>query len=320
MVDEWFFLNPEWLTAGIVILAVLVYMARRAEGRKRRAALIFSRLKVVREAAGGRELAWRRSAGFLMSALALTCLFASLADLHVPWTATHKGVNVVLVIDVSGSMQATDFEPNRLEAAKQSARVLIESLKPVDYCGIIVFSEGATAGSYLTRLKDRTIQKLDAIRPREGRTAIGDGLSLAVDMITSVPNRRKVVILLSDGENNAGVIPPAEAAAFAKREGVQVYTVGVGSVKPVVLGYDWFGRAQYARLDEETLRQIAGTTGGEYFRAVDVTTLEHIYQTLSEKIEHENEDVSTAPWFVGAAVLLILAEQWLRYGGGRIIP
>ena len=138
-------------------------------------------------------------------------------------------------------------------------------------------------------------------------------------MAESIPNRKKVVILLSDGVNNAGVIPPAQAMQFAKDKGIQVFTIGLGSEQPVVLGYDWFGNPQYATLDEDTLRSIATETGGQYFRSVNERTLSDIYANLNKEIKREKEETSIKDWFFIAGLVLITGEVLLRYGRRRII-
>lgn len=152
-----------------------------------------------------------------------------------------------------------------------------------------------------------------------GQTAIGDGLALAIDMAQSIPNRKNVVILLSDGVNNAGVITPDEAVTFAKDAKIQVFTVGLGSTQPTVLGYDWMGNPQYAELDEATLRSIAEKTGGKFFKSVDDKTLTEIYGGLNQEIKREKEETSIKDLFLCAALLLLLLELYLRYGRGRII-
>ena len=113
------------------------------------------------------------------------------------------------------------------------------------------------------------------------KRAIGDGLSLGIDMATSIQNQKKVLILLSDGVSNAGVISTSEAISFAKSNNIQVYTVGLGSNGKTLLGYDFFGNPQYAELDENTLKSIADKTGGKYFKSVDPKTLNEIYQNIT---------------------------------------
>lgn len=164
------------------------------------------------------------------------------------------------------------------------------------------------------------IERLQGIRARDGQTALGDGLALGVDMADSIPNRHRVVILLSDGASNAGTFSPAEAAAYACERNVPVYTVGIGSPDPVVAGYDLAGVPEYAVLDEETLRAIARTTGGKYYAAVDEGTLAAIYAGLTDEIPREPKDTSIRAIFFAGALIVLLLEIYLRYGRGRILP
>ncbi len=238
---------------------------------------------------------------------------------HIPLKQTKEGVNVVLVLDNSGSMQADDYKPTRLDAAKNSAEVLLKSLKEKDNVGIVIFESGATTAAYLSPYKNKVIEKLKNIKQKQGKTAIGDGLSLGIDMVASIPNKKKVVILLSDGVNNAGVISPQEAIEFAKSNKIQVYTIGLGSEGKVVLGYDWFGNPQYAELDELTLKSIAEATGGKYFKSVNDKTLDEIYKNISNDIKREKEETNIKDWFFLAALITFLIYLYLRYGKRRII-
>ncbi len=148
-------------------------------------------------------------------------------------------------------MSATDYPPTRLDAAKTAAASLMRDLATEDYAGIVVFEAGATSAAYLSPDKDRVIRKLDSVPARTGQTALGDGLLLGIDMAESIPNRKNVVILLSDGVNNAGVVTPDEAMKVARDRSIQVFTVGLGSAEPVITGYDPLGAPQYATLDED---------------------------------------------------------------------
>jgi Ca-activated chloride channel family protein len=312
------FQNPG-LLIFLLSIPLIYYLYNLANQKKKKEAIKFSHLAIIKKAMGNKKRIQRTQILFYITLMAITLMIIGLADPHIPLKQTKEGVNVVLVIDDSGSMQATDYSPNRLEAAKKSAEILIKSLKPKDHIGIVIFESGATTASYLMPFKDRAIDKLRSIAPKDGKTAIGDGLSLAVDMATSIPNKKKVVILLSDGVNNAGVISPAEGVAFAKANKIQVYSIGMGSVEPVVLGYDWLGNPQYAELDEATLQAIAQETDGKYFKSVDDKTLEEIYKNISQEIEREKEPTSIKNWLFSLAILTLLVELYMRYGKNRII-
>lgn len=303
----------------LLAIPVLFYVYDKILKRKKKAAIRFSNLSYVKSAIGGKKKTRRDSLLFYLSMAVIALMIIGFADPHIPLEQTREGVNVVLVIDISGSMQAQDYPPNRLESAKNSAEILLNSLQPKDNAGIVVFETGATTAAYLSPYKDRVIEKLYDILPRDGRTAIGDGLSLGIDMAVSVPNKQKVVILLSDGVNNAGVITPREAVAFAQSNDIQVYTIGLGSEERVVFGYDVFGRPQYAELDEATLQAIAENTDGKYFKSIDSQTLDDIYENISQDIQREQEETYIKDWFFAAALGLLFVQIYARYGRGRVI-
>lgn len=244
--------------------------------------------------------------------LALFSLFISLTDPMMRLSGEKEGVNVVLVIDSSGSMQAQDFKPDRMASAKESAIKFIEQLETKDNVGVVSFSDSTRIVSFLTNDKNRAIEKTQSIKAGGG-TAIGDGLAMGVDMVTSIPNKKKLVIFLSDGEQTAGQISIDDAILYANSEEVIVYTIGVGSNENVVLGYDWFGRPQYAKLDEASLKKIAENTNGEYFRATDSLSLNEIYEKLPEKIKKEKELQSISTWFIWLSIALILGSFVLKY-------
>jgi Ca-activated chloride channel family protein len=311
--------DNQFVLLFLLLVPGLFYLYNKILAKKKKAAIRFSNLSYIKSAMGSKKKTKRDSFLFYMSIAIITLMIIGFADPHIPLEQTKEGVNVVLVIDVSGSMQAEDYPPNRLESAKRSAEILLDSLQPKDNAGIVTFETGATTAAYLSPYKDKVIEKLRDISPRDGKTAIGDGLSLGIDMATSVPNKQKVVILLSDGVSNAGVITPREAIAFAKSNDIQVYTIGLGSENKVILGYDFFGRAQYAELDETTLKAIAENTGGKYFKSIDSETLENIYKNISKDIKREQEDTSIKDWFFMASLGLFLVQIYMRYGKGRII-
>lgn len=312
------FYHPEWLLM-LTILPVLYYYYIHETNRKKQEAIVFSHIGFLKSALHGSSQSSRPRTLLLLVLISLGCIIIGLADPQIPLEQTKEGVNVILVLDVSGSMQAQDYQPTRLESAKRSAEVLLRSLDAKDYAGVITFESGATSAAYLSPDKDRVIKKLQAIEPKEGSTAIGDGLALGIDMAESIPNKKKVVILLSDGVNNAGVIPPEQASQFARDKGIQVFTIGMGSDTPIVLGYDWFGNPQYATLDEALLQSIADSTSGKYYKSVDDKTLSEIYKNLNKEITREKEETSIAYCFYILGMVLMIAEIILRYGRRRII-
>ena len=136
-------------------------------------------------------------------------------------------------------------------------------------------------------------------------------------MAQSEPNKKSVIILLSDGVNNAGVITPDEAIALAKSAGIPVYTVSLGTTTPTVLGSDWIGNPEYPGLNESALQFIADQTGGKYYKSVDEKTLKDVYPGLTPNTVRETEETSIKDYLIFGALVLLCAELWLRYGPGE---
>jgi Ca-activated chloride channel family protein len=239
-------------------------------------------------------------------------LFVALSDPHIRMTDEKEGISVVLVIDSSGSMVATDFVPNRMEAAKVSAANFVDQMNLKDTIGVVSFSDSTRIVSFLRQDKDKIINSIATISA-SGRTAVGDGLAMGVDMVASIPNKKRLVILLSDGEQTAGQISIEDGIKYAQSEDVIVYTVGVGSSDEFVMGYDFWGRAQVAKLDEASLKKIASETGGAYFRAKDNVALESIYENLPDQIKKEKELVSVKEETIVLVILMLISILILKY-------
>lgn len=299
-----------FLFLGLFIVAVFLAFYYFKLRRKRYDSLNVSTSKVLKKTLKKKN--FKENLLSILLLISLLSLFIALSDPMMRLSGEKEGVNVVLVIDNSGSMQAQDFSPNRMTSAKDSAKDFIKQLETKDMAGVVSFSDSTRIVSFLTNDKDRVIDKISTIKAGGG-TAIGDGLAMGVDMVTSVPNKKKLVILLSDGEQTAGQISIDDAIKYANSEDVIVYTIGVGGKDPVVLGYDWFGRPQYAKLDEESLKKIAQSTDGEYFRAEDSLSLKEIYKELPEKIKKEKELQSIKDWLIWFAIGLLIITFVMKY-------
>lgn len=237
---------------------------------------------------------------------------------------SSEGINIMMALDVSGTMLGEDLKPNRLEAAKAVAEDFITSRKN-DQIGLVVFAGESFTQCPLTSDQTALKKLIKSVQFGiiEDGTAIGLGLANAVNrMKTDSITKSKVVILLTDGSNNCGDIDPITAAELAKTFDIRVYTIGVGTREDRVPIQTPYG-TQYmsSEFDEETLREIANITGGEYFRATDNTSLEAIYQQIDKleksKIRAREYHYSTktehfAPFLI-AAVICLLLQILLRF-------
>lgn len=311
--------SNSWILIFLLTIPMIIFYHNKVLKKKKKLAMIFSNIEFIKSALGNKSKNNRSLLLFYLSLAIIISLIIALSNPHIPLKQTKEGVNVVIVLDVSGSMQATDYEPNRLEAAKSSAITLIKSLEEKDSVGVIIFGSGATTASYLSPYKEKVIDKVQTIELRQGKTAIGDGLALGIDMATSIPNKKKVVILLSDGVNNAGVISPDEAIIFARDNSIQVYSIGMGSTTPTIINYDFFGNPQYSELDEATLIKIAENTNGKYFKSVDTNTLNDIYENISKDIKREKEETNIKDFFIILAIIIFGVQLYYRYSNKRII-
>lgn len=206
-----------------------------------------------------------------------------------------EGIDIVLTQDISGSMLARDFKPDRLEAAKNIATEFISG-RPYDRIGLVVFSGESFTQCPLTTDHAVLINLLREIQSGmiEDGTAIGMGLATAVNRIKDSKAKSKVIILLTDGVNNRGEIAPATAAGIAKTFGIRVYTIGVGTEGmapyPVQTPYGIQYQDMPVEIDEGILKEIAQTTGGKYFRATDNNKLIQVYNEI-DKLEKSKIDV-----------------------------
>lgn len=260
--------------------------------RGRRAALRYSDLGLLRPA-GRRASGLPRSLllpdGLLVLAAAL--FLTALARPQAGYRRTDvmtEGYDIMLGLDVSDSMRAEDFRPsNRLEVAKETIRRFVDA-RPHDRIGLVLFAAESVTRVPLTvdhaMLRD-AVRKVDFGVIDGSRTAIGMGLAACVSRLRSSTAKSRIIILLTDGVNNAGFIDPMTAGRLAQAHGIRVYTVGVGShgKVPFPVQHPLFGkRYQFveAELDEETLRAVAALTGGRYYRATDTTALRSIYEEI----------------------------------------
>lgn len=242
---------------------------------------------------------------------------------------TVEGIDIVLAIDVSGTMLAADFEPDRITAAKEVASKFIVD-RPNDRIGLVVFAGESYTQSPLTTDKSSLLSLLGQVKNGviDDGTAIGMGLATAVNRLKESEAKSKVVILLTDGVNNSGEIAPLSAAEIAQAYGIKVYTVGVGKQGYAPYPFiDAWGKTRYQQvkveIDEQILTDIAAGTGGEYFRATDKRSLQEIYDRINrlEKTRIDTDDyvqynelfVGYLLWALGLLCIEFLVRRlWLN--------
>lgn len=319
------FANPYLLWLLVVLLPIIAfYIYRTLRGGT---AIRISSIEGVRRAPRTWRY-WLRHVPFVLRCAAIALMIVALAR---PQIIEHKsrtdaeGIDIMLAMDISGSMLARDFEPDRMVAAKEVAAAFIND-RVGDRIGIAAFAGEAFTQSPLTTDKNSLITMLSRLRSGviEDGTAIGNGLATAVNRLRESDAKSKVIILLTDGVNNRGEIGPLMAADIAADMGIKVYTVGVGTrgkaPYPVV---DMFGNVSYqmmpVEIDEKTLEEIASRTGGRYFRATDKEKLHHIYDEINEleksKVEITDLTLYHENWLMllEAALALLLVEFMMSH-------
>jgi len=311
---EFGFINALFL---FLIIPVLVFIYYKYNSNKKESILKFSTLKIIKQT-NTKNNVFRKHIPFVLVLVVLSLIIIALANPQILTMGNEKGINLGIVLDGSESMAASDYEPTRLEAAKKAITSLITKTSETNNVGVVLFETGAGTISYLTPIKEKTLNSISSIQQGTGATAIGDGLSLGVDMVSSILDKKRVIILLSDGIHNSGLVTPEQATQYAILNNVQVHTIGIGSENPVYLRDDIYGEPQYAELDEQTLQEIAISTGGSYFKSLDEQTLNKIFLELNTNLEYETELSTIRDWFIGSAIIILLIDIYIIYGRFRI--
>ena len=311
-----------WLLLVPVLLAAL-YIYRELASR-------VPHLRVSNAApwlsSGGSFLSVLRHLPFVLRLTALCLIIVAIAR---PRSSSQvekidtEGIDIVLAMDVSTSMLARDFTPDRISAAKDIAIEFIAQ-RPSDRMGIVVFAGESYTQCPLTTDRATLINMMKEVQTDliEDGTAIGNGLATAVARMSGSDAPSRVVILLTDGVNNRGEVAPLTAAQIAKTYGIRVYTIGVGAngmaPYPVVTPWGIEERKIQVEIDEELLKGIAETTGGRYFRATDNTKLQEIYAEIN-RMEKSKTSIDSFPVykelfspFAIAALICLLAELLVR--------
>ncbi|MDK2908460.1 MAG: Ca-activated chloride channel [Bacteroidales bacterium] len=286
-----------WILLLLLLIPLLVawYVLK---GNRRYPSLHFSMTHVLEQ----QPKTWKVRLRHLVFALRMLALAFIIVALARPQSSisrqdvTVEGIDIVITLDISSSMLAEDFQPNRLEAAKNIASDFVNG-RPNDRIGLVAFSGEAFTQCPLTTDKNILTELFSQLKSGmiEDGTAIGDGLTTAVNRLRESDAISKVIILLTDGENNRGNIDPLTAGEIAKKMGVRVYTIGVGTRGMAPYPFKTPFGTQYqnveVKIDEKLLQEIARMTGGQYFRATSNSTLRDIYSQI-DQLEKSRIDVS----------------------------
>ncbi|MFH1460113.1 MAG: VWA domain-containing protein [Candidatus Omnitrophota bacterium] len=318
----------------IIPPVIIIYLKGERQGR-----IIFSSLKNLKRLKPSRSLKFKQ----VLIILRLLAIFLLIVGLMRPQQGIEEtkieteGVDIILAIDVSGSMMAEDFvvqgqRKNRLEVVKDVVRDFIKK-RTNDRIGLVVFAQTAYMQCPLTLDYGVLLEFLDKIELGiiPDGTAVGDGISCALSRLKDIESKSKIIILLTDGVNNAGKVDPENAAQLAQALKVKIYTIGAGSKGKVPFpARDLFGNKAYQwaviDLDEESLKSIAEQTQGRYFRAQDVEALKKIYEEI-DKLEKTKAEVKSYSEyhelfkpFVLIALGLLLIEAVLSNTRFRTLP
>jgi Ca-activated chloride channel family protein len=324
----------------LLLLLLLPLVAWLKGKRGEPPAFVYSSVQLVR---GLLNLSRNRSGGFLWAlrwaALALFIIALAQPRLTKSETkVTASGVDIVVALDMSGSMISEDFEVhgqrvNRFNMARVVLKKFIDQ-RPNDRIGLVVFATDPYIATPLTLDHDFLLQNLDRLQIGvidENRTAIGSALSTAVNRLRELKSKSKIVILMTDGQNNSGKIAPLTAAEAAQALGVKVYTIGVGmrgmAPMPVFFGGQRVGeRMEPVDIDEDTLQKIADLTGGKYYRADNTARFQAIYAEIDKLEKTEKEIKKFAQhkelfaWAITPGLGLVLLEALLRHTLFRRLP
>jgi len=324
-ISSFSFAHPALLWLLLILPFLIVWHFTKQQ--KKNSTLILSTLEGLPKKNGKGKarfrplLFWLRilSIGFIIIALARPQTY------NVNEQINSEGIDIVLSIDISGSMLAQDLKPNRIEAAKKVAQEFIDS-RITDRIGLVTFSGESFTLAPLTTDKNILLTQIKnaQVGQLKDGTAIGMGLGTAVSRMRESKAKSKVVILLTDGENNSGLIDPMTALEIAKTYNVKVYTIGVGTKgKALSPAQDAFGNIvmveQEVRIDEDLLKKISKQTGGKYFRATNITALRNIYKEI-DKLERTEVEIDSFKRysekffpFAFLGILFLFLEMVLRY-------
>jgi Ca-activated chloride channel family protein len=328
MLYEWFqnisFAYPYVL--GILVVIPFLMFWYRKNNMVRQGSMIITTTHFIKDVRSNRT--WLKHFPFVLRCLAIASLIVALARPQHKFTEQQtqgEGIDIVLCFDISGSMTEKDFLPNRLQASKDVALDFVNA-RVGDRIGVVIFSRQSFTLCPLTTDKNTVLSQISRIQSgylTEDGTAIGSGLATSVDRLKNSKTKSRIVILLTDGVDFGGTIPPDIAKEMAKLYKIKVYTIGVGSEKEIDEQVETpFGKMNNKKkleFNEVLLKDIANETGGQYFHATDRDALEKIYTSINQ-LEKSTIEVTSynrfseeyLPWLIAAFALLLL-EIVLRY-------
>ena len=331
-----------WLLVALLAVPLLAWLYLRLLRRRARYTVAFTNLAVLREVT--HAPAWRRLVPAVLFLLALAALTAGVARPHVRGLVPQERASVVLVLDVSRSMEARDVRPNRIGAAKEAIRLFLERAPERLRVGLVVFAGIPQVVTPPTRDREQVSVSLDHLGDYAtfGGTAIGDALSMAVEVgqdtlrrdaedggaeLSPEDGKLVSILFLSDGAQHQGVLPPLEGAALATEAGMRVYTVALGTPEGTVAGFDSGPTAPFfepERIpvppDPVTLNAIAEETGGEFTDARTAETLTRAYEELGSNLGRTEEDKEVTYAFLLAAAALLLSAGALSSAWSARLP
>ena len=321
-----------WVLYFLIIVPLMIVWYW-FKGRKKQPSITYSSLSIFRNIA----FSWRerfRHIPIILRVLAVALLIVALArpqNFSSGENIYTEGIDIAMVLDISGSMLAEDLKPNRIEAAKNVIKDFIEG-RTSDRIGLVIFARDSFTQCPLTIDYSVLLNLLSQVKSGmiEDGTAIGNAIANGVNRLKDSKSKSKIIILLTDGVNNSGEVDPVFAAQIAKTYGIRIYTIGVGTKGqapyPVQTPFGTRYQMIPVEIDESVLKQISDITGGEYFRATDNRTLKAIYDKI-DKLEKSKVEITSYrnakelfyPW-LGAGLFLLVLEVGLSKSVFRRLP
>lgn len=300
----------------LFLIPVIIYLFLYKKNKK---SLKFSSLKLLKDARKKTGIKHKIGKYLITLALILLCLALARPQLSERnLKINREGIDIALLVDVSGSMESVDFEPNRLEVARKTIDDFIQE-RVEDRLSLVIFAGNAYTKVPLTldhSIVRKSLEEVDTDSVNQDGTAIGMGISVGLNRLKKSDAESRIMILVTDGENNAGGINPLTAVELAREMGVKIYTIGVGSDETII-PVNYFGQIRHQRveggIDEELLEKIAETTDGRYYRAMEADSLANIFAEINqlEKTSFEKDNfqqyTELAYIFIKLALLLLLA-------------